>query len=444
MVDITQLMDIEHGHLSGEIFKSEEIYQMELEKVWKRAWNFLAHDSMIPNKGSFMQNYIGEDPIMIVRLKDGSVAAWLNQCRHRGMRICRADRGTNRAFTCTFHGWAYDLNGDLTMVPRREACYPPDFKLEEWGPIKVPRLQNYKGFWFGTWDESAPDFEEYLGSAKYYIDGYLDRWEGGMEAVAHHRWVLPNNWKYMAEQPTSDMQHSEITHASAALMVNKLGFWADRSKRGDNPVGRQFFSQYGHGGAWYGLKNEEVPNTNQLLDAWERTPEVAASIKARLGDWREVRGHINIWPTFMTLGNHVLRVTHPRGPNEQELWSWAMVPAAAPPEVKDAIRQDILKTFTPSGMFEADDALNWEEMQHILKGRVARDAGFTYQMTGAPIQYDFPFPDGSGCYPGGTTAHVFSDVAALNMYSNYLDMMTTDTWDELRAKREAHAPKATA
>jgi len=437
MVDIKKLMDCERGRLDGRIFTDEDIYEQELEHVWRRAWCFLAHDSMIPKAGDFLQNYIGEDPVMVVRQKDGSVAAWLNQCRHRGMRICRMDRGSAKAFTCTFHGWAYDLGGNLIQVPRQDPCYPDSFKLEDWGPIKVPKLTNYKGFWFGCWDPDAPDFEEYLGSAKYYLDGYIDRWDGGMEAVSYHRWVLPNNWKYMAEQPTSDMQHSEITHASAAQMVNKLGFWADRSKRGPNPTGRQFFSPYGHGGAWFGRKGEEVPNTNQLLDKWEAEPEVAAMIARRLGDNREVRGHLNIWPTFMTLGNHVLRVTHPRGPHEMEIWSWAMVPAKAPDEVKDAIRRDIQKTFSPAGMFEADDAVNWEEMQRILRGSVARDAGFTYQMTGAPIQYDFPYE--GGCYPGGSTEHVFSDNAAINMYSAYLDMMTTDSWAELKALRAQHA-----
>jgi 3-phenylpropionate/trans-cinnamate dioxygenase subunit alpha len=432
MTDVTKLLDLENGRLSGHLFTDEEIYQQELEKVWKRAWNFLAHDSMIPNRGDYLQTYIGEDPILIVRQKDGSVRAFLNQCRHRGMRICRADRGTAKAFTCTFHGWSYALDGTLQQVPRQDSAYPESFDRSEYGARAVPRLQNYKGFWFGSWDVDIPSFEDYLGSAKYYLDGYIDRWDGGMEAVAFHKWVLPNNWKYMAEQPTSDMQHSEITHASAGMVLNKGSDAADRTKRGTNPTGRQFFADYGHGGAWYGLKGEEVPNTGQAMQKWEAQPEIAAQIADRLGDDREVRGHLNIWPTFMLLGNYTIRVTHPRGPGEQEVWSWAFVPKDADEATKDSIRRDIMRTFSPAGMFEADDALNWEEMQHILKGSVARESGFTYRMNGAPIQWD------EGCYPGGSSAHVFSDNAAINMYSNYLDMMTADSWTELAELRIQH------
>lgn len=246
MTDITDLVDIENGRLAGDMFTDEDIYQQELEKVWKRAWCFLAHDSQIPSKGDFFQTYIGEDPVMVVRQKDGSVKAFLNQCRHRGMRICRVDSGKAKAFTCSFHGWSYDLDGKLKNIPRQADTYPAGFDNDRYNAVAVPQLVNYKGFWFGTWDKDAPDFEEYLGSAKYYLDGYIDRWDEGMEVVSFNRWVLPNNWKFMAEQPTSDMQHSEITHVSAATVLNKASDATARTLRGENPTGRQFFSDYGH------------------------------------------------------------------------------------------------------------------------------------------------------------------------------------------------------
>lgn len=431
MTDINKLVDMESGRLSGHVFTDADIYEQELEKVWKRAWNFLAHDTMIPKKGNFLQNYIGEDPVMIVRQKDGTVKAWLNQCRHRGMRICRVDKGTAKAFTCTFHGWSYGLDGSLIQVPRQDSSYPKSFDRADY-PARPVRLENYKGFWFGTFDDETPSVEEYLGSAKYYLDGYIDRWDGGMEAVALHRWVLPNNWKFMAEQPTSDMQHSEISHVSAAGVLNKGSDSADRTERGENPTGRQFFSDYGHGGAWYGLKGAEVPSTGPATKKFEAQPEITEQINKRLGDNREVRGHLNIWPTFMLLGNYTIRVTHPRGPGEQEIWAWTFVPKEASDEVKDSIRKDVMRTFTPGGMFEGDDALNWEEMQQVLRGRVARDSGFSYNMVGAPIQWD------EGPYPGGSSEHVFSDNAAINMYQNYVDMMNADSWAELKELRAAH------
>lgn len=430
MPDISTYIDPVAGTVSGRIFTDEDIYQQELEQVWTRTWVFLAHDSMLQKKGSYIQTYIGEDPIVVVRQKDGSVKAFLNQCRHRGMRICRADRGLAKAFMCSFHGWAYDLEGNLTSVSQEDNSYPAGFDRSKLNAIKVPRIENYKGFIFGSWDETIPPLEEYLGNAKYFFDGYADRYPGGMEAISIHKWVLPSNWKFNVEQPTSDMQHSEISHVSA---VEALATGSDTFDRKANrpkvPEGRQFFSPYGHGGAFFGGRGKELPNTGPALLAWENEPENREAIIERLGEFREVRGHMNVFPNFMMLGNYTFRVTHPRGPKEMEIWSWAFVPKDAPEEVRDGIRKDVMRTFSPGGMFEQDDAENWDEMQRILRGHMARQNRFTYHMRGtAPVENE----DG---YPGGSSAHVYSDNAALNMYGFYRDLMSGASWEELKRMR---------
>ncbi|XPE47783.1 Rieske 2Fe-2S domain-containing protein [Shigella flexneri] len=52
-----------------------------------------------------------------MRQKDGSVKAFLNQCRHRAMRVSYADCGYTRAFTCPYHGWSYGMNGEPDRCP---------------------------------------------------------------------------------------------------------------------------------------------------------------------------------------------------------------------------------------------------------------------------------------------------------------------------------------
>lgn len=425
---IENLIDPVGGYVSGKIFHDADIYEQELQTVWQKTWVFLAHDSMLPKKGNYIQTYIGEDPVIVCRQKDGSVKAFLNQCRHRGMRICRADRGLAKGFMCSFHGWAYGLDGTLLDIPHEDTAYPQGMDKTKLSAIQVPRIENYNGFIFGSWDENIPSLEEYLGNAKYYLDGYLDRYAGGMEAIAIHKWVLPANWKFNVEQPTSDMQHSEISHVSAVEALASGSDTFDRKTgREKIPTGRQWFSPYGHGGAFFGKRGKEIPNTAPALIDWENT--VRDKIEERLGEFREVRGHMNVFPNFMLLGNYTFRVTHPRGPHEMEIWSWAFVPKDAPEEVKESIRLDVMRTFSPAGMFEQDDAENWEEMQHILKGAVSRKTGFTYNMRGVPVTRD---DDG---YPGGSTAHVYSDNAALNMYGFYRDMMMGYDWPQLKEIR---------
>ena len=95
-----ELVRPEDGLVSRRIFIEDDIYQLELERVFARSWLFLCHESQLPNPGDFFSTYMGEDPVVVMRGKDGVIRAFLNSCRHRGMRVCRADEGNAAAFTC--------------------------------------------------------------------------------------------------------------------------------------------------------------------------------------------------------------------------------------------------------------------------------------------------------------------------------------------------------
>src|SRR5204862_6524108 len=101
---------------------------------------------------------------------------------------------------------------------------------------------------------------------------------------------------------------------------------------------------------------------------------------------------------------------HPRGPGQIEVWSWASVPVDATQEVKEAIRRLVLRSFSPAGLFEQDDGENWNEIQKVLKGWMARQRPFNTQQGLGHARIDADKP------PGRTSRGV-SEAAARHRYS---------------------------
>ncbi|WNM34753.1 aromatic ring-hydroxylating dioxygenase subunit alpha [Streptomyces sp. Li-HN-5-11] len=441
MIDLNGIADVRGGLVPPEIYSDPDLYQLELQNVFGRSWLFLAHDSQLPKPGSFLQTYMGEDPILVVRQRDGEVKAFLNQCRHRGMRICRTDAGAAKTFTCSYHGWAYDLAGNLINVPGEEAVYHGELDKSRWGAHKVPRIANHKGFYFGCWSDETPEFTDYLGDMAWYFDGLADRWDNGLELVpGTSKWVIDCNWKFAAEQAASDMYHAPISHASAQIALSAEA-GAQAYLPYDAP-GRQFTGNgHGTGGPWPPAL--VMPGTDKVYgpvyENW--LADNQQELHRRIGETRALAalGHATIFPNFSWLGiTATMRVYHPRGPEQMEVWTWTYMPKDAPEEVKESLRLGTQYTFSPAGVFETDDGENWTEVQRVLRGWKARTGSFNVQMGLGHEERDVHG------VPGLTNQSV-AETAARGFYQRWSDLVRGLSWQEIAerdAKRAAEEVKS--
>jgi 3-phenylpropionate/trans-cinnamate dioxygenase alpha subunit len=422
--ELRSLVNWEQGIISPRIFADEEIYRSELKNLFTRTWLFLAHDSMIPNPRDFITTYMGADPIIVSRQRDGSVKAMLNVCRHRGMKLCRADEGNTKVFTCTNHGWAFNEAGELFSVPAFQEAYLGELDMAKFG-LRQPRVEQYKGFWFGNWDPGAPPLDEYLGDMKWYLDSWIDHADGGIEFLPNVlKWTIKANWKMAAEQFAGDAYHAPVTHASSMLNTSGLGF-------GDEPpppgtfLGGQFSSPEGHGlgimPAPPGTRLTEDPvhdyNLRKNADAKERLGDVRASIQT----------HFTVFPNLSGLGGmSTLGVWHPKGPNKFEIWRYAVVEKNAPDYVKRHIQRSASFTDGAGGTVEMDDGENWNLMGQVLsEGHMARETAWNYQMG---LGHDQTEVDG---FPGRVTPRLLGEYPQRQFYRRWLDFMTvSDRWPE--------------
>ena len=131
--EVRGLVNAQDGLVDRRIFNDDEIYRQELEQIFARSWLFLCHESQVAQPGDFFSTYMGEDPVLVVRDSTGKIGAFLNVCRHRGNRVCRADAGNASALVCAYHGWTYGTDGKLIAVPSLKEAYYDELDTSKWG-----------------------------------------------------------------------------------------------------------------------------------------------------------------------------------------------------------------------------------------------------------------------------------------------------------------------
>jgi len=70
----------------------------------------------LPRQGSYLARVAAGNPIVASRDSVGTVRAFINACRHRGMQVAEGS-GCAKAFSCPYHGWTYGLDGTLKGIP---------------------------------------------------------------------------------------------------------------------------------------------------------------------------------------------------------------------------------------------------------------------------------------------------------------------------------------
>jgi 3-phenylpropionate/trans-cinnamate dioxygenase alpha subunit len=433
---ISAFTDEEQTLVDRSIFTDQGIARAELARVFTRSWLFLAHEGQFQRAGDFFNTFMGADPILVTRQRDGSYKALLNSCRHRGMLVCRTDRGNAKAFTCPYHGWAYDPDGSLTVIPEQEAAYG-EFDKSRWGLVEVPRVESYKGLIFATWDLDLPPLVEYLGDMAPYLDVLLDADGDGVEvATGVHKWRLDGNWKLAAEQFGGDMYHAGFTHLSALIAEA-----ADLPDAEPMPMlGFQVAMPEGHALGGFDAWNYAslAPEAADWMTAW------AERLASRVGEPMASRAliHGTVFPNFSLLWNRWnIRVWHPKGANQMDCWSWALLPRNAPLAVRRQLLLDYQRHFSPAGTWEQDDGEQWA-FSARGEGFVSSTVPLNYQMgagrTGRKV-------DGM---PGRLDS-VFSETGQRAFYRRWTELMSTphpregargsigreasDTWTEVSA-----------
>lgn len=428
------LVRADKGLVGRKIFADREIYELELKQIFARCWLFLGHESQIPNPGDYTTINMGADPVIVTRSRSGKINAFLNNCRHRGNILCRADKGHAKTFVCPYHGWAFDNDGKLVGVPGMKDYYHEDLDRGEWGLPPVARVESYRGLIFGNFDADAPPLLEYLGDIRWALDWVLN--QGDLEfAPGVARWTMHGNWKFAADN-NGDMYHGPTTHRSGLMAGHKGGSGTLNEHHGTEGLSRAMtmfrneggftvLGEYGHGmNANY--VDEAILDRTTPLTAWRDDPEVMKKM-GPLGS-RIQRGNIHVFPNlFVNFGSRDIMLRNPIGPDKMEIYKFVLVDKAAKPEVQRMQMQNSNRHFGPGGVFEQDDGENWDQSTVGCEPPMAQNYDLHYAM-GLGKGKLIPATDEHPTY----IESLMNEHVQLWLYRSWSEFMAAADWKELR------------
>lgn len=387
------------------VYTDPEIYRDEMSRIFRGAeWAYVGIEAEIPEPGDYRVTRIGDRSVVITRDETGEIRGFVNRCAHRGVRLCRQQRGNTRFFVCPYHQWSYDARGTLRGVPfingvQKQGGMPADFRREDYG-LPTLRIATRNGVIFASFKPEPVAFADYLGDTNLeYFDRVFDGRE--LRLLGYSRQLIPGNWKLMFEN-IKDPYHASLLHV---FLVTFGLFRADqKSQVRMDPSGAHALLISQRGEARHSEATRDMANLREdftledprLLDPVKEFPDTATVVMQ------------TIWPNLIVQQQSntlALRQIQPRGPEAFEL-HWTFFGYANDDEAMTRRRLRQANLMSSAGLVSGDDS---EVIKLAQDGIRENDADSGVLLMGGRSTHDEP--------------HMVTEAAIRAFYDHYREVM---------------------
>ena len=183
-----------HVEIPNEIFFSQDYHDLEIEKLWKKVWQYACREEDIPNTGNYIVYDIAELSVIVVRTSETKIQAFYNSCPHRGTQL-EVENGKATKWQCPFHGWTWKLDGTLAHIPCRW-----DFNHLSDEELRLPEVKvaTWQGFVFINFSDNCEPLETYLENLPTHFQQFYFPLENRFTS-AHFSKIMPANWKVVLD-----------------------------------------------------------------------------------------------------------------------------------------------------------------------------------------------------------------------------------------------------
>ena len=358
------------------------VFALEESRIFRRVWLYVAHESEVARAGDYVLRRMGPEEVVLVRREDGGLSLLYNRCAHRGARLVTELQGSLRQFRCPYHAWTYRLDGSLVGVPLASGYTEPPSH----GMARVPRLESYKGFVFGSHAAAGESLTDFLGALASAFDNMLDRAPAGTltRFGGALRLEYRGNWKMFMENAV-DLVHPTFVHRSSveaardhaqameadALARQGTQMFTANAMRAQEweavplrafPQGHVYMGGFYRGGVIAPQRDDPVFDSYRRLLVERHGEEKAAAVLA------VDRFNNLVWPNLSVNARFAaLRVVHPLAAGRTVVEVQCFRLDGAPPEMHDLTLQFVNLAASPASLIASDDLEVFERCQRGLE-----------------------------------------------------------------------------
>ncbi len=337
--------------LPKELFTSPDVFELEKQKIFRDDWVAVSRTDQLANPGDYLVYDFFGDSIIVARDKDGVINAFSNVCIHRACPIAEGSGNTKNLFTCPYHKWTYELNGQLRGAPAMESAVGFD-RSDKY----LPRLA--VEVWQGWVFVNASREPEPLAPQLTELEERFRQWHvEDMKIAFTLEYESPWNWKIMVENFMESYHHMGAHPETLNSLFPYSGTYAEETNGHYTLLENPSIDQETAANFWVGMV---FPH---LLFALVRTPE-APNVA-----WYQMDIHNH--ERFLLKIHMLMKEEMANNPEVVEM-SKATIQAIHAEDIPmcEGVWKGVQSTLYQPGRLSELEACNWE-FHHYLKSKLA-------------------------------------------------------------------------
>jgi len=206
-------------------YTDARIAQLELQNVFSRTWQAVGRTAQVERPGQYVTASVAGEPIVAVRGSDGKLRAFYNVCRHHAMTVMNEPCGQAQHMRCPYHGWTYNLEGELRGMTEFEGVC--NFDRAQNGLVPV-RVETWENFIFVNLDPHAAPLRDFLGT----LLGLAKPLNfGGLKFVERRSYIQQCNWKVYVDNFLDGGYHVPHMHKGLNSVLDYTNYTIENVDR---------------------------------------------------------------------------------------------------------------------------------------------------------------------------------------------------------------------